>query len=85
MMKQLTETYTLADCSELHLMENGVSTIHNSIMALTLSRRLIITGSCVGLGPTSTVAGDKLQFVLRRRYHGGQNEFESLVIAMSRT
>lgn len=81
-MKQLTEMYTLADRSELHSMENDVSTIHNSIMALILSRRLIITGSCVGLGPTSTIAGDELPFCC---YHGGQNEFESLVTAMSRT
>ncbi|KAF2133065.1 hypothetical protein P153DRAFT_283907 [Dothidotthia symphoricarpi CBS 119687] len=51
--------------------ENLVSTIDHTIMAATLSRRLIRTGNgYIGLGPAATMVGDEV-FILR----GGKTPF----------
>lgn len=55
----------------LHSREDVASTMDNSIMAATLSRRLIVTSNgYVGLGPAATMVGDEV-FLLR----GGKTPF----------
>lgn len=64
--------------------EDDVSMVDNSIMAATLSRRLIVGRYYAGLGPADIMIGNELcfleggktPFVLRRRDGGAQDEYE---------
>ena len=85
-MKQLSERYGLDHPSMLHPTKDDVSMIDDSIMAATLSRRLIVGEYLVGLGPANTMVGDELclleggktPFVLRRRDGGDRNEHDQI-------
>jgi hypothetical protein len=82
-VKHLKEIYEVPFGRSLHPEEDDLSAVDDSIMAATLSRRLIVGEHYVGLGPADSKIGDELcfleggktPFVLRRR-EGKRDEFE---------